>query len=77
MHNTVRNRALMLIVAMTAITAASTGLNADTGTCGGASITLPFADMLRSWYELALDAVIFETASPRIHTREQLPRPQC
>lgn len=40
-----RKRALLLAAAMVIITAGSTSLNADTGTCGGASITLPFTDV--------------------------------
>lgn len=44
MHNRMRNTTL-LIVAVIAITAASTQLKADTGTCGSASITLPFVDV--------------------------------
>lgn len=46
--NTLRKRAIILIVAMTAITAASTRLHADTGYCGvlgGGPITLPFTDV--------------------------------
>lgn len=41
-----RKRALMLIAAMLTVTAASTSMKADTGACGGASITLPFTDVL-------------------------------
>jgi hypothetical protein len=40
-----RNGALLLGAAMVIITAASTRLKADTGTCGGASVTLPFTDV--------------------------------
>lgn len=40
-----RKRAMLLAAAMVIITATSTRLNADTGTCGGASITLPFTDV--------------------------------
>ena len=40
-------RPVMLIAAMIVVTAASTRLRADqTGTCGGASITIPFDDVL-------------------------------
>src|SRR5438105_1389519 len=46
--NTRRNRAMMLIVALTAITAASTRLPAETGTCGGGSVNLIFADVAAS-----------------------------
>jgi DNA-binding beta-propeller fold protein YncE len=37
---------MLLAAAMLMITAASTRLNADTGACGGASITLPFTDVV-------------------------------
>jgi hypothetical protein len=40
-----RNRALLAAIAMVMIIAASARLKADTGTCGGASITLPFQDV--------------------------------
>jgi hypothetical protein len=48
MNKPIRTRALFLAVAMMAITVASTRLNADTGMCGGASITLPFTDVSSS-----------------------------
>jgi DNA-binding beta-propeller fold protein YncE len=38
-------RAMVLVVLMMALTAASTQLRADTGTCGGQVITLPFTDV--------------------------------
>ncbi len=38
-------RALALVALMIILTAASTGLRADTGTCGGQMITLPFTDV--------------------------------
>lgn len=41
----IRNRTMMLVAAMVIVTAASTCLRADTGTCGGASIALPFTDV--------------------------------
>jgi hypothetical protein len=44
-NTSTRNRSLLLATAMVIIVAASTRLNADTGTCGGASITLPFTDV--------------------------------
>lgn len=40
-----RSRSLLLAIAMVITIAASTQLRADTGTCGGASITLPFTDV--------------------------------
>ncbi len=40
-----RIQAIILIAAMIVIIAASAQLRADTGTCGGASITLPFTDV--------------------------------
>src|SRR5258707_1375648 len=45
MINRTRKRALLLVAAVVIITGASTRLNADTGMCGGASITLPFVDV--------------------------------
>lgn len=45
MNTRTRKRALLLAAAMVIITAASTRLNADTGMCGGASVTLPFTDV--------------------------------
>jgi S-layer family protein len=39
------HRAMALVALMTIITAASMRLQADTGDCGGASITLPFTDV--------------------------------
>ena len=41
MNTRVRNRAIALIAVMIVITTASARLRADTGTCGGASTTLP------------------------------------
>lgn len=46
MNTSTRKRALLLAAAMVIITATSTRLNADTAMCGGASITLPFTDVL-------------------------------
>jgi hypothetical protein len=45
MNNVTRKRTLLLVSAIVIITAASTRLHADTGTCGGANITLPFTDV--------------------------------
>jgi len=45
MNQRTNNRAIVLIAAMTVIVAASTQLKADTGMCGGVSITLPFTDV--------------------------------
>ncbi len=45
MNMTIRNKALLLAAAMLVLTSASTRLSADSGTCGGASITLPFSDV--------------------------------
>lgn len=41
----VQNRVLLLISAASVLIAISTRLHADTGTCGGVSITLPFSDV--------------------------------
>jgi hypothetical protein len=40
-------RAMALVGLVTIITAASLRLQADTGTCGGVSTTLPFTDVIR------------------------------
>ena len=40
-----RKRMLLVASAIVTITVVSAGLRADTGTCGGASITLPFSDV--------------------------------
>jgi DNA-binding beta-propeller fold protein YncE len=45
MNTSTRNKAVLLATAMVIITAASTRLKADIGTCGGASTTLPFTDV--------------------------------
>jgi hypothetical protein len=45
MFTTTRKRALLLAAAIAVTTAASTRINADTGSCGGASFTLPFTDV--------------------------------
>jgi DNA-binding beta-propeller fold protein YncE len=45
MNTGIRNRVVILILAITAIVATSTHLKSDTGTCGGSSITLPFTDV--------------------------------
>lgn len=45
MKKRIRNRAIALITAMVVLVAASIQLNADTGICGGGSITLPFTDV--------------------------------
>ncbi len=48
MFNATRKRTLLLLSAIVIIAAASTRLNADTGVCGGASLTLPFTDVASS-----------------------------
>jgi hypothetical protein len=45
MNTSIRNRTMILVAAMAITIAASTYMRADTGTCGGASITLPFTDV--------------------------------
>src|SRR5258707_379153 len=45
MNNLTSKRALLLAAAMVIVTTASTRLNADQGTCGGAGTTLPFTDV--------------------------------
>jgi hypothetical protein len=41
----IKKRALLLLVVVLALTLASTQMRADTGTCGGQSLTLPFTDV--------------------------------
>jgi S-layer family protein len=41
----IRGRAMLLLSTMILITSVSIGLRADTGTCGGQTITLPFTDV--------------------------------
>jgi hypothetical protein len=48
MKTRMRNRAMLLVAAMVIITAASLRLQADTGTCGGVSTTVPFTDVMSS-----------------------------
>src|SRR5258705_488762 len=45
MNSRIAIRATVLIALAIALSIASSGLRADTGTCGGASITLPFVDV--------------------------------
>jgi hypothetical protein len=45
-NRSVRYRALLLSAALVTVTAISTQMRADTGTCGGASVTLPFTDVM-------------------------------
>ena len=45
MRVSLRSRIVMLVVVTVTAVLASTRLNADTGTCGGASLTLPFTDV--------------------------------
>jgi DNA-binding beta-propeller fold protein YncE len=45
MKASMRTRALLLTMAVATIIASSTRLKADTGTCGGATVTLPFTDV--------------------------------
>jgi hypothetical protein len=45
MNTRVRYRVMMLMMAMIVITVASTRLQAETGTCGGQMLTLPFTDV--------------------------------
>lgn len=44
----IKQRAIVLVALMIVITGASTQLRADTGICGGASISLPFTDVMSS-----------------------------
>jgi hypothetical protein len=45
LHETRRERAMSLVVFTLILVTASTRVQADTGTCGGASVTLPFTDV--------------------------------
>lgn len=45
MNITIRSRILILVVVTITAVLASTRMNADTGTCGGSSLTLPFTDV--------------------------------
>jgi DNA-binding beta-propeller fold protein YncE len=45
MKTRIGTRAVLLVAAMMIVAVASTYIRADTGTCGGASITLPFTDV--------------------------------
>jgi hypothetical protein len=44
----IKQRALLLVIAMVVLGVASSRMRADTGTCNGASITLPFTDVSAS-----------------------------
>ena len=48
MNSSIRKRALLLAAAMLFTTVASNRMNADTGSCGGATTTLPFMDVMTS-----------------------------
>jgi hypothetical protein len=48
MKTKICNRVMMLMVTALIITAASSRLKADTGTCSGAGVTLPFTDVMGS-----------------------------
>src|SRR5947207_15377024 len=50
MNRVTRKRALLVAATMLIITVASTRLSADTGTCGGATTTLPFTDVMTSQF---------------------------
>jgi DNA-binding beta-propeller fold protein YncE len=44
----IRSKAMLLVAVIAMMTISSSRMHADTGTCGGASITLPFSDVLSS-----------------------------
>jgi hypothetical protein len=77
-----RAKTTMLIVTMIAITAASTRMRADSGTCGGAITTLPFTDVMSSFFFCEIAEAYFSgltngttptTYSPSANvTREQM-----
>lgn len=75
-------RALLLVAALVTITAASIRLNADTGMCGGANITLPFTDVAGNVFFCQIAEAYFSgltngttatTYSPNLNvTRDQM-----
>ena len=75
-------RAMMLLALMSLITVASTRLQADTGSCGGVNVTLPFTDLAGNGFFCQIAAAYFSgltngtsptTFSPRdFVTREQM-----
>jgi hypothetical protein len=52
-------RTVVLITFMASLTAFSTRLQADTGTCGGVTITLPFNDVMASPFFCQIAAAYF------------------
>lgn len=84
--NGIRNnhyRAIILIAAMIVITGASTRLRADTGTCGGVLVTLPFTDLpstnvffcsiAEAYFSALTNGTTATTYSPSANvTREQM-----
>jgi hypothetical protein len=52
-------RALLLLAALVVIPAVSTRLRADTGTCGGATTTLPFTDVMGNGFFCQIAAAYF------------------
>jgi hypothetical protein len=75
-------RAVVLISLMASLTVLSTRLQADTGSCGGVSVTLPFTDVMGNAFFCQIAAAYFSgltngtsatTFSPtQTVTREQM-----
>jgi hypothetical protein len=55
----IRNRALLLVAAIVALSLGSTQMRADTGTCNGEMITLPFTDVASSSFFCSIAAAYF------------------
>jgi hypothetical protein len=78
----IEKRAALLLAVVLALTVASTQMQADTGTCGGASITLPFTDVQGNTFFCSIASAYFSgltngttatTYSPtQTVTREQM-----
>ena len=83
MNKSIRNRALILLVIVICLVAASSRLRADTGTCSGGSTTLPFTDVpaantffcsiASAFYSGLTNGTSGTTYSPALNvTREQM-----
>jgi hypothetical protein len=81
MKTRIRNRAMVLVAVMVIITAASLRLQADTGTCGGVSITLPFTDVMSSPFFCQIAEAFFSgltngTSATTYNPNDPVPREQ-
>src|SRR5204862_1444629 len=59
MYTTICNRALTLFVLAICLVAASDRLNADTGTCNGGTVTLPFTDVMGNPFFCSIASAFF------------------